>query len=124
MKKLLITASLIIGMIAGAMILSSFRETKQEKTIDNLSINVPHPLFNGYAYSYDYLKDEITNKIWITVWPHEPNKASWWNSGSQSIIRFDINENPNYNPEQTEGHNSNKYYISFFGKKYYFNMEK
>lgn len=121
MKKLLLAALLIIGMVASTMVLSSFSEPKQEKSIDYLLLNIPHPLYEGYAYSYDHIKDEITDKLWIRVMPSTPLQALWWNA--DHYVHFDVYENPSYNPEQKEGSNSNNYYLSFFGKKYYFNME-
>lgn len=120
MKKLFIAASLIIGMIAGAMVLSSFSEPKQEiKKCEKFSIT------DGWR-KVGTCKGECedcTNKISVTfhIWEKDGmcNAYYWVFPG---IIGYD-----KLNPDEVDSNftgalrqnNDGKWYAMYDGKKYY-----
>lgn len=118
MKKVFIAATLLIGMVTGAMVLSSFCEPKEESFLNDVYTNVPAIVYEGFAISYD---DDVNPKLWIVVreFPNACNKYHAIVEHQKEV--FVVKENPKYDPELEEGRNSKQYYITF-GTNYYFNI--
>ncbi|MBQ6084382.1 MAG: hypothetical protein IJK92_08555 [Bacteroidales bacterium] len=89
MKKLFIAASLIIGMIAGAMVLSSFSEPKEELNEDCIEITMA----DDWTYVGDYVgrtSDDKTQRF--RIWEKEGmcNSYYWVSKCDNSRLNPDI----------------------------------
>jgi hypothetical protein len=135
MKKLFIAASLIIGMIAGAMVLSSFSEPKTNVFCSQLKVNVPI-YWQGVAYC-DVSGVVNDNNPFVSIDVYQtPNacnsfyaiiKRTGGLSGGQVGDEVWVCENPDYDPNTSwRGVNKKtsyyKYYISYCNHYFYFNM--
>lgn len=121
MKKLFIAASLIIGMIAGAMVLSSFSEPKQEINKECTQFSVNDPVYwEGEAKTADYY-----NAVYIKVYQTSGQCNSYY-AVTKFGEEFWVKENPDYDPDNcndARGYTcTRKYYVTIRNINYYFNM--
>lgn len=123
MKKVIISATLLIVMVAGAMVLSSF--TMSSKVIEYSQITVTVPTYwEGYAgedigtpgksiYIKVYQSDGMCNSYYAVVVKDD----------SQIVVR----ENPKDNRDKhgiarVDGHGGYQYFVSYRNSYYYFNL--
>lgn len=120
MKKLLIAASLLIGMIAGAMVLSSFSEPKEMdyKTCTEITMT------DGWTYVGEYVgttRDGVTHRF--KIWEKEGMCNSfYWVAYSKSYVI----QNWSLNPDETNfpsgvlrRNSEGKWYCAYNGDNYY-----
>jgi len=119
MKKLFIAASLIIGMIAGAMVLSSFSEPKEELNEDCIEITMA----DDWTYVGEYVgrtSDDETHRF--KIWEKEGMCNSYyWVAKSEYYDNGWIN-----NPDETRcqtgvlrRNNEGRWYCAYRGDNYF-----
>ena len=121
MKKLFIAASLIIGMIAGVMVLSSFSEPKQEiKKCEKFSIT------DGWR-KVGTCKGKCEDCYTIStetfhIWEKDGMcNAYYWVIPYQGGVSDDLNpdEVPSFYTGALRKNNDGKWYALYNGSKYY-----
>lgn len=135
MKKLFIAASLVIGMIAGAMVLSSFSEPKEKLDDLCLQISNDQPVYwQGTArrQSPDLKIDHGSKGVRIKVYQVEGMCNSYKAvvvDGTDKGQEIWVRDNPQYDPnkEKCKMYNRSfvhefRYQITLSGGTYYFNM--
>lgn len=114
MKKLFIAASLIIGMIAGAMVLSSFSEPKQGERNESTEITMADGWTRvGVYYGYDMDGDRSYYKF--TIWEKEGMCNSYY-------WVYNSDKNPDETRSTTgvlRQNSEKKWYAALYGKNYY-----
>lgn len=122
MKKLFIAASLLIGMIAGAMVLSSFSEPKEEGNKDCMGICVKDDGWRRVG-SYEGKTEDGNNKLLFVIWEKEGMCNSYyWTTGSSYS-----SENPDWHIEHKMGgatgalrqNRDGYWYAAYQGKNYF-----
>lgn len=118
MKKLFIAASLIIGMVASAMVLSSFSEPKEMKNDSCTEITMA----DGWTKVGDYrgkTRDE-RKSAQFRIWEKEGmcNQYYW--------VLYDGSENGYENPDETQSssgvlrqNRDGEWYAAYYGENYY-----
>ncbi len=132
MKKLFIAASLLIGMIAGAMVLSSFTAQKQEGTKQLIRTNVTaQPVASNLECPCRETNGSRMHYIHIDVYASDNACYSYY-----AIVRGDRSETPytviqnseyGYDDTKTVGFHGEKagnyrYYIIYDNYRCYFNL--
>ena len=124
MKKMLITMAVVTGMVAGAMVFSSFMAPKHEKKTECVQTksNVPvywegcaHACGEPYLFIKVYQTEGQCNSFYAIV------TSAYYtsNNGKELWVR----ENPKYNPDKDRPYcYEKKYYVTCGGDDYYFNM--
>ena len=128
MKKLLISATLIIGMIAGAMVLSSFTQQNKEETVLEMTSS---PVWKGTAYrngaygKNEYIFNDSGNKR-ITVYPSDNSCGSYYAivDGDRDEVHYTVKNNPSYDSNLRDSERTAHYshYITIDGRDYFFRM--
>lgn len=121
MKKILITMAVLTGMVAGAMVFSSFAAPNSNDNKERVQLNVNDPVFwEGEAKDADYYQ-----KVYITVYQTVGQCNSFYAIDKQNN-QYWVKENPRYDPDNCRGGRGDtcnrKYYITKGGTNYYFNM--
>lgn len=120
MKKLFIAASLIIGMIAGAMVLSSFSEPKQEESIDYTDIMMA----DGWTYVGEYrgFREDHPGDNYYSKFVYV-----WEKGGMCGAYYWTLAYNHKYDPDEAVKHNhsngklmnsNGKWYFAYDGDRY------
>ena len=128
MKKLFIAASLLIGMIAGAMVLSSFTAPKQglNEKCEQVGTNVP-TYWEGCVHRYDHPMAYVYIKVYQTEGMCNSFYAVLIGSRSSDSVKDGdevyVKNNPNYDPDHMPHQlNKSKYLITYHGHDYFFDM--
>lgn len=121
MKKLFIAASLLIGMIAGAMVLSSFSEPKKNEKTTCLQLIFKTPTYwEGHARRAN---NPNAATLYIKVYQSEGQCNSYYavttDNGYEEQMW--VKENPDYVPRSSKI-GQYKYYVTWHNQDYYFNM--
>ncbi len=128
MKKLLIAASLLIGMIAGAMVLSSFSEPKNGNVLEGVMKIDPPTYWEGnawlcteqFSHPYLYIKVyQVENQCnaYYAIVEYYSGGGSRYN-GEKCWVKV----NEDYNPSSVTCPYNKKYYITCGSSDWYFNM--
>lgn len=135
MKKVLFVVSLFIGMIAGAMVLSSFSEPKENDNNEYVKSKLKEPSYwQGRALvsiGSGRITGDYNTGLDITVY-QTPNACNSFyavitrtvavsgNVGDEVWVR----ENSNYDSYETNKYLQSyyKYYITYRGNDFFFNM--
>lgn len=125
MKKILISATLLIVMLASAMVLSSFTLQNTEAVWGTIS----SPVWRGYAYPNGaYGRNthvfDGNSKISITVYPSDNSCGSYYAVKDGDDVHYTVKNNPTYDYNERDlrltAHFS--HYISVNGRDYFFRM--
>jgi len=129
MKKFFIAATLLIGMVAGAMVLSSFNEPKEnDDCIEKSALNVGVPTYwEGRAY---YIPMGMSsNYIDIKVYQSEGQCNSYYAVVQKDNSEVWVKTNMNYDPSLSgtsdnarSQQNYYQYYVTYRNTDYRFNM--
>lgn len=116
MKKILITMAVLTGMVAGAMVFSSFAAPKQNEFMEIAQLNKNVPTYwEGYAY------DKYgNNKIYIKVYQVE-GQCNAFKAADNYNNEYWVKENSKYDSDNPYGEKS-KYYVTINNINRYFNM--
>lgn len=118
MKKLFIAATLLIGMVAGAMVLSSFSEPKvvEEIACSRTELNDGWRVVGTYVGRY-YFNGKISDTCTFVIWEKE---------GMCNAYYWVVNNDPKKNPDQVDAtstgalrkNSENKWCAAFHYKTY------
>ena len=116
MKKLFIAASLIIGMIAGAMVLSSFSEPKQDGKNESTEITMS----DGWTRIGQYTGVTNDNKTQtFIIWEKEGMcNAYYWTLSSWGSTTPDNVTTPSCHGVLRQN-SEKKWYAAYDGKNYF-----
>ncbi len=131
MKKVFMTMAVLTGLVAGGIVFSSFTTPQQERANGVLEFKVNDPIYwQGRAVKYN---GSLQASSWVEINVYQSANAcnSFYaviTNSNLSYTRGDqvwVKENPNYDSDSRQRNinpNVRKYYITYGGKDFYFDM--
>lgn len=132
MKKVLLTIAVLVGLIAGAMMLSAFTTPTKEESVLEVTAS---PVWEGFAKANGAggkYEDMFThsNSVRIRVYPSDNSCGAYYavkvrdNNSEIDDIHYTVKSNPDYDYRSTDGNKVYYYshYITVGSSNYYFKM--
>lgn len=125
MKKILITMAVLTGMVAGAMVFSSFAAPRQVEKEKCTQIEASTPVYwEGVAYyaNLSYGGSRTNTSIYITVYRDVFNSFYAKTKDGKEMV---VKTNQAYDPDRRSTdpwYKGQKYYVTCGNLDYYFNM--
>lgn len=113
------TMTVLIAMIMGGLVISSFATTVQEeqKKCVQLEMNAPTYWEGWVQYS-----DDARIQIHIKVYQSDGMCNSFYAIKSDNNEEMWVKENPDYDRNSPTWWKTCRYYVTYHNKNYYFNM--